>query len=87
MSQRVLRNALSASSAPRALETIDACALAGVTGGRIVPRSTLDPVLLQGLEQLSQAIASVGQNLAAAKQGASQQMMQIMQQMMQSRGR
>jgi hypothetical protein len=93
MTQRVLRHAPSAhhasapSSAPPALETIDLGALHGVTGGRIVPRSTLDPVLLQGLQDLSQAIASVGQNLATAKQGASQQMMQIMQMMMQSRGR
>ena len=67
------------------LETIDATALASVTGGRITPRTTLDPVLLQGIQQLSQAIVSVGQNLAAAKQGSSQQMMQMMQQMMQSR--
>ncbi|HEY0483200.1 MAG TPA: hypothetical protein VGD37_37015 [Kofleriaceae bacterium] len=73
-------------STPRALETIDPATLAGVTGGRITPRTTLDPVLLQGIQQLSQAIMSVGQNLAAAKQGSSQQMMQLIQQMMQSRG-
>jgi hypothetical protein len=71
--------------APRALETIDSNVLAGVTGGRIVPRTTLDPVLLEGIKSLSQAIMSVGQNLAAAKQGSSQQMMQILQQMMQRR--
>lgn len=70
---------------PPALQTIDTRVLAQVTGGRISPRTTLDPVLLQGIQQLSQAIMSVGQNLAAAKQGSSQQMMQIMQQMMQSR--
>jgi hypothetical protein len=70
---------------PPALQTIDTRVLAQVTGGRIAPRTTLDPVLLQGIQQLSQAIMSVGQNLAAAKQGSSQQMMQIMQQMMQSR--
>lgn len=70
----------------RTLETIDATALASVTGGRITPRTTLDPVLLQGIQQLSQAIMSVGQNLAAAKQGSSQQMMQMIQQMMQARG-
>lgn len=68
------------------LESIDATCLAAVTGGRITPRTTLDPVLVQGIQQLSQAITSVGQNLAAAKQGSSQQMMQIMQQMMQARG-
>ncbi|HMG23861.1 MAG TPA: hypothetical protein VK607_21150 [Kofleriaceae bacterium] len=71
--------------APRALETIDSNVLAGVTGGRIVPRTTLDPVLLEGIKQLSQAIMSVGQNLAASQQGSSQQMMQILQQMMQRR--
>jgi hypothetical protein len=68
------------------LPTINPAALAAVTGGRISPRTTLDPVLLQGIQQLSQAIMSVGQNLAAAKQGSSQQMMQVMQQMMQARG-
>jgi hypothetical protein len=73
-------------STPRALATIDPATLAGVTGGRITPRTTLDPVLLQGIQQLSQAIMSVGQNLAAAKQGSSQQLMQVIQQMMQSRG-
>ena len=68
------------------LATINPTALASVIGGRITPRTTMDPVLLQGIQQLSQAIMSVGQNLAAAKQGSSQQMMQIMQQMMQARG-
>jgi hypothetical protein len=68
------------------LATIDATVLASVTGGRITPRTTMDPVLLQGIQQLSQAVMSVGQNLAAAKQGSSQQMMQMMQQMMQARG-
>jgi hypothetical protein len=70
----------------RPLETIDLAALDQVSGGRIGKRSTLDPVLLQGIQQLSQAIMSVGQNLAAAKQGSSQQMMQMIQQMMQARG-
>jgi hypothetical protein len=70
-----------------ALETIEPRVLASVTGGRITPRTSLDPVLLQGIQQLSQAIVSVGQNLAAAKQSSSQQMMQLLQQMMQSRGR
>ena len=70
----------------RPLETIQPTALASVTGGRITPRTTMDPVLLQGIQQLSQAIMSVGQNLAAAKQGSSQQMMQVLQQMMQARG-
>jgi hypothetical protein len=73
--------------APRALETIDQRILGGVIGGRISPRTTLDPVLLEGIQQLSQAIMSVGQNMATAKQSSMQQMMQMMQQMMQSRGR
>ena len=73
--------------APRALETIDNRILGGVIGGRISPRTTLDPVLLEGIQQLSQAIMSVGQNMAAAKQSSTQQMMQLLQQMMQSRGR
>ena len=70
----------------RTLEPIHATALTSVTGGRISPRTTLDPVLLQGIQQLSQSIMSVGQSMAAAKQGSSQQMMQMMQQMMQARG-
>jgi hypothetical protein len=73
--------------AVRAPETIHSQVLEHVIGGRITPRTTLDPVLLQGIQQLSQAIVSVGQNLAAAKQGSMQQVMQVMQQMMQSRGR
>jgi hypothetical protein len=73
--------------APRALDSIAPAALAGVIGGRITPRTTLDPVLLQGFEQLSQAIMSIGQNMAAAKQASAQQMMQLLQQVMQARGR
>ena len=68
--------------APPELETIHPVALDQVTGGRITPRTTLDPVLLQGIQQLSQAIVAVGQNLASAKQGGMQMMMQVMQQMM-----
>jgi hypothetical protein len=75
----------SPSRAPRALPSIDPRLLSAVIGGRFTPRTTLDPVLLQGIQELSQAIASVGQNMAAAKQSSSQQMMQMMQQMMQSR--
>lgn len=71
----------------RPLQTIRDCDLEQVVGGRISPRTTLDPVLLQGIQALSQAIMSVGQSLAAAKQGSSQQMMQLLQQMMQGRGR
>ena len=74
MSRRSLR------PAPRALETIDTCILAGVIGGRISPRTTLDPVLLQGIQQLSQAIMSVGQNMEAAKQSSMQQLLQLLQQ-------
>jgi hypothetical protein len=70
----------------RELPTIHATTLASVVGGRITPRTTMDPVLIQGIQQLSQAIVSVGQSMAAAKQGSSQQTMQMMQQMMQARG-
>ncbi len=75
----------SPSLAPRALQTIDPRVLRAVLGGRFTPRTTLDPVLMQGIQELSKAIASVGQNMAAAKQSSSSQMMQMMQQMMQSR--
>lgn len=83
MSRR--RSARPAPRAPQPLQTIDHRILAGVIGGRITPRTTLDPVLLQGIEQLSQAIMSVGQNLAAAKQSSMQQLLQLVQQMMQAR--
>jgi hypothetical protein len=78
---------MSRRSAPHdhGIETIDPAALTSVTGGRITPRTTLDPVLLQGIQELAQAIMSVGQNLAAAKQAGSQQMMQMMQKMMEQR--
>ena len=69
------------------LQTIHAAALDQVVGGRVSPRTTLDPVLLQGIQQLSQAIVAVGQNLAAAQQGNMQMVMQVMQQMMQGRRR
>lgn len=64
------------------LETIAPTRLDGVIGGQITPATTLDPVLLQGISELAQAIVSVGQSLAAAKQASSQQMMQLIQQMM-----
>jgi hypothetical protein len=80
MSQRASKR-----TAPLELETIHPVVLDQVTGGRISPRTKLDPVLLQGIQQLSQAIVSVGQNMAAAKQGSSQMMMQLLQQMMQGR--
>lgn len=70
---------------PCELETIRPAVLDQVIGGRISPRTTLDPVLLQGIQQLSQAIVAVGQNLAGAKQSSSQMMMQLLQQMMQGR--
>jgi len=74
-------------TAPRALQTIHPAVLDQVVGGRISPRTTLDPVLLQGIQQLSQAIVAVGQNLAASQQGSMQMVMQVMQQMMQGRRR
>ena len=81
MSRRVTRRA-----AVRAFEPIPAAALACVSGGIFSPRTTLDPVLLEGIKQLSAAVVSVGQSMAAAKQQSSGQMMQLMQQVMQSRG-
>ena len=63
----------------RELSSIQPAALAGVVGGRFSPRKTLDPVLTQGMQQLSQAVASIGQNMAASKQQSMQQMMQMVQ--------
>lgn len=63
----------------RRLHVIDPDALADVVGGRISPRQSLDPVLAQGMQQLSQAVASIGQNLAAAKQQSMQQLTQVVQ--------
>jgi hypothetical protein len=67
-------------------ETIHPLVLVHVIGGRVTPRTTLDPVLLQGIQQLAQAISSVGQSLAGAKQASSQQMMKMFEQVMQQRG-
>jgi hypothetical protein len=65
--------------------TVDDAALADVSGGLITPKQNLDPVLLQGIQALSQAIVQVGQSLAGAKQASSQGMMQMVQQMMQAK--
>lgn len=67
-------------------QTIDLATLDTVSGGRILPRKGIDPMLIQGIQQLAQAVAAIGQSREAAKQAGSQQMMQVMQQMMQSRG-
>jgi hypothetical protein len=60
-------------------KSIPPIALADVVGGRISPRKNLDPVLAQGMQQLSQAVASIGQSMAAAKQQAMQQLTQRVQ--------
>jgi hypothetical protein len=73
---------MSRRSAQVTFEAIEPAALAQVTGGRISPRTTADPVILQGIGELAKAIMSVGQSLAAAKQASSQQMMQLVQQVM-----
>jgi hypothetical protein len=65
-----------------AFETIDPRVLDSVGGGRITPRTQLDPVILQSVQELAKAIQSVGQNMASAKQGSSQMMMQMMQSLM-----
>ncbi len=68
--------------------TIDLGSLEAVTGGRITRGpEQLDPALLQGIGELAKAVASVGQNLAAAKSQSDGQLMQMLQQMMQMRGR
>jgi hypothetical protein len=67
------------------IEAIDPADLASVTGGRITPRTSLDPVLLQGIGEIAKAIMSVGQSLAAAKEASSSQMMQMIQKMMEQR--
>jgi len=67
-------------------QTIDGASLANVVGGRITPRKTTDPAVLQGIQALAKVIAEVGQQMTASKQAGSQQMMSMMQQMMQARG-
>ena len=69
-----------------AFSSIELDALAFVTGGRKthVP-GQVDPQLLQGIQQLAQAVQGAGQNLAQAKAEGSQQSMQMMQQMMQAK--
>ena len=67
------------------LPAVDHRDLAMVIGGRFTPRTTLDPVLLEGLQQLAAAITSIGENLAAAKQRSTQQLMQLVQQLQERR--
>jgi len=65
---------------------IDGAALEAVTGGRLEHGpQTVYPSVLQGMQQMAQAVQSVGQNLTQAKQANAQQSMQMVQQMMQSR--
>jgi hypothetical protein len=68
-----------------ALATIEGDHLITVVGGRMAPRQNADPVIGQGMQQLSQAVQSIGQNMAAAKQKSSSDLMQMMQQMAQQR--
>ncbi|MGE0870876.1 MAG: hypothetical protein AB7P03_20075 [Kofleriaceae bacterium] len=63
------------------LEAIEQCDLSSVTGGR-VSRTGADPMVLEGLKQLAEAISMVGQNMAQAKAASGQQMAQMMMQMM-----
>ncbi len=83
--RRVPKRALRRAS-PSSLLTIHGGTLTLVVGGRITPRTTMDPVLQQGFQQLAEAVQSVGQNMAAAKQSGTQQMMQMVQQRMQGGG-
>jgi hypothetical protein len=68
------------------LQTIDLATLDTVSGGRILPKSGVDPLMLQGMQELTKAVAAIGQTMEAKKQQSSSQMMQMMQQMMQRRG-
>jgi hypothetical protein len=66
------------------LTTLDASQLAAVTGGRLTRGpAQVDPALVQGLVELTKAVASVGQGLTAQREASSQQMMQMLAQMMQ----
>jgi hypothetical protein len=71
---------------PDSFQSIDGAALAGVVGGRIIPRKGLDPAVVQGVTNLAKTIAEVGQVMSAKQQQSDAQMQQVMQQMMQSRG-
>lgn len=71
---------------PDSFQSIDGASLAGVVGGRIIPRKGLDPAVVQGVTNLAKTIAEVGQVMSAKKQQSDAQMQQVMQQMMQSRG-
>ena len=73
------------SPSPESLPSIDRASLETVTGGRISIRKGPDPKILVGIKQLGEAIAAVGQQMAAQKEASSQQMMGMMQQMMQRR--
>jgi hypothetical protein len=69
-----------------AFVSIGSSALEAVTGGRLEHGpATVDPSVLQGMQQLAQAVSGVGQNLAQAKTQNQQQMQQMVQQMMQGK--
>lgn len=66
--------------------TLDAAALATVTGGRLTHGpAQIDPALIQNIGQLAQAVTGVGQTLAAAKQQSTQDFLQTFMQLAQSR--
>jgi hypothetical protein len=70
----------------RNFPTIDLATLDGVSGGRILPKSGPDPMMVQGIQELAKAIAAITQSMEGQKQQSSAQMMQMMQQMMAKRG-
>ena len=63
-------------------QTIDLATLDGVSGGRILPKSGPDPLLVQGVQEIGKALAAVTQSMEAQKQKSSQEMMGMMQQLM-----
>lgn len=67
-------------------ETIDEAELETVSGGRKTHVAQIDPALITGIQGLTEAVAAVGQNLAATKQQSEAGKMQMFQQMLQMRG-
>jgi hypothetical protein len=63
-------------------QTIDLATLDGVSGGRILPKSGPDPLMIQGVQEITKALAAVTQSMDAQKQKSSQDMMGMMQQLM-----
>lgn len=67
-------------------QLIDGAALAWVVGGRITPRTGLDPAIVSGITNLAKTIGETGQLMQANEQKRMGELQQVMQQVKAQRG-